>query len=130
MDFTIFVQKCSNGHVVNLFINTHRRPGGSASESHYLNVAFGLHQWFLDPTPFPPNKNKNNSLLDKLYHYGVRGLYLNWIQSYLSERQQFESFMSSNSNLKSITWGVPQGSVLGHILFIICINDILYISKI
>ena len=63
-------------------------------------------------------------LFDKLEHYGIRGLALEWVKSYFSERTQFVEFNNVRSAPQGISCGVPQGSILGPLFFILYVNDL------
>ena len=62
-------------------------------------------------------------LLAKLNHYGIHGVSNDWFKSYLSNRSQYVSINGYDSGLTAINCGVPQGSALGPLLFLLYINE-------
>ena len=63
-------------------------------------------------------------LFDKLEHYGIRGLALEWTKNYFCNREQYVEYDGTSSSPRTIKCGVPQGSILGPLFFLIYINDL------
>ena len=68
-------------------------------------------------------------LPNKIHAYGIRGNIMRLCRSYLTNRSQFVSYDGRQSEIQSITCVVPQGSILGPLIFIIYMNDICNVSE-
>ena len=75
------------------------------------------------------NTVNHKILLKKLECYGIRGNVLNLIRSYLSQRSQYTTANGSESETQTIDCGIPQGSTLGPLLFLIYVNDLPEVTK-
>ena len=66
----------------------------------------------------------HNILIKKLEYYGIRGIVKYWLIHYLSDRTQYVEIENNASSVSKIKYGVPQGSILGPLFYLIYVNDI------
>ena len=99
------------------------------------NVYDGLNRNLINVSVFIDFKKafdtiSHNILFEKLQHYGIRGIALNWLISYLHDRSAYTVWDGEVSVTQRINIGVPQGTIIGPLLFLIYINDIVNASKV
>jgi len=89
------------------------------TERGFINEEIGI---FFDLSKAFDTVN-HSILLAKMHHYGIRGIAYKWFDSYLRDRLQYTVVNNTASNLRPVSVGVPQGSILGPLLLIIYTND-------
>ena len=106
-----------NYSVIHAFMDISTNAYDAINNKHYIALIFMDFRKAFDTVG-------HKILLDKLYHYGIRGPAHSLIENYLYRRQQFVTINNASSSYKTINIGITQGSIPGSLLFLIYIKDL------
>ena len=98
-------------------------------QTHNCSWKLRIYNWGVSGIPKGLDTNNHQILFDKLYRYGVCRVAISWCKSYPSNRYQFVTYNGIKFSQQLMRCGVPQGPILGLLLFLIYINELSMVCK-